>query len=313
VDAHGNPLKRPTIRRFQERFLPQDDPAQDPQDPTLKLLGLEEKLAEYGLRLEYTLLPLNHIAFSEKGKDRLAVTCPRLPKDLDARLGVQRDNHNPQRKVFVFGYNKVTTHSGEPELQTAFPGWTSTLPGNAQEGKEHRAHLQARKNIPHLTLPGGAHVGDSKADELENDKADRQADYIPLSALNDRNDDLSPQGLQQRGDDRSGRPFAAWGIPAVHFQGFDKQRQRTAFSCGKHWPQDPLDAGCPHQAHRTGQSLHRKLEDNPRVFCEIPRASKRYKEIYALRNLAENGNSTQKVDLQHLQHPKGYALAHANV
>jgi hypothetical protein len=312
-DTHGNPLKRPTIRLFQYRFLPQDDPAQDREDPTLKLLGLEEKLAEYGLRLEYSLLSLNHIAFSEQGKDLLAFTCPRLPKDLEARLGVQRDNHNPQRKVFVFGYDKVTTHSVEPELQTAFPVWTSTLPGNAQEGKEHRAHLEALGNIPHLTLPGGAHVGDSKADERENYQADRKAEYIPLIALNDRNDDLSPQGLQQRGYDRIGRPFASCGIAAVHFQGFDKQRQRTAFSCGKHCPQDPLGGYCPYRANRTGQSLHLKLEDNPRVFCEIPRASKRYKEIYALRNLAENGNSTQKFDLQQLQHPKVYGLPHANV
>lgn len=152
---------------------------------------------------------------------------------------------------------------------------------------------------------------DSKADELENYKADRKASYIPLIALNDRNDDLSPEGLQKRGYDRIGRPFASCGIAALHFQGFDKERQRIAFSCGKHCPQDPLVSFCPHRENRTGHSLHLKLEDNPRVFCEIPRAPQRYKEISGLRNLAENGNSTQKFDLQQLQHPKLYSLPQA--
>ena len=312
-DAHGNPLKRPRIRLFQYRFLPQDDQAPNREDPTLKLLGLEEKLSEYGLTLQGKLLPLNQIAFSEQGKDLLEFACPRLPKDWDAKLGVQRDNHNPNRKVFIFGYDKVTTHSVEPELETAFPVWTSTLAGNAQEGKEHREHLKALEKIPQLSLPGGAHLGDSKADELKNYQADRQAGYIPLIALNDRNDDLSPQGLQKRGYDRIGRPFASCSIAAVHFQGFDKERERVAFSCGKHCPQDPWGSFCPHRGNRTGQSLHLKLEQNPRVLCEIPRASKRYKEIYGLRNLAENGNSTQKFELQQLQHPKVYSLAQAQV
>ncbi|MFQ6076683.1 MAG: hypothetical protein ACE5Z5_11205 [Candidatus Bathyarchaeia archaeon] len=211
------------------------------------------------------------------------------------------------------GYDKVTTHSVEPELETAFPVWTSTLPGNAQEGKEHRKHLEALGNIPQLPLPGGVHLGDSKADELENYKADRKAEYIPLIALNDRNDDLSPKGLHKRGYDRIGRPFASCGIAATHFQGFDKERQRLAFSCGTHCPESPLTTFCPHKPNRTGQSLHLKLEDNSRVLCEIPRASKRYKEIYGLRNLAENGNSTQKFELNQLQHPKVYSLSQAQV
>ena len=310
-DAHNKPLKRPKMRLFQYRFLPQNEQAPPREDPTLKLLGVEEKLQEYGLTLQYTLLPLGQIAFSEQGKDLLQFACPRLPKDWDARLGVRRDNHNPSRKVFVFGYDKVTTHSGEPELETAFPIWTSTLAGNAQEGKEHREHLEALEKIPQLSLPGGAHLGDSKAEELENYKADRKTSYLPLIALNDRNDDLSPQGLQKRGYDRIGRPFASCGIAAVHFQGFDKERGRLAFSCGKHCPSDPLGSCCPHRANRAGESLHLKIEDNPRVFCEIPRASPRYKEIYGLRNLAENGNSTQKFDLQQLQHPKVYSLSQA--
>jgi hypothetical protein len=310
-DPHGKPLKRPKIRLFQCRFLPQEDQTPHQENPTLKVLGIEEKLAEYGLTLEYTLVPLTQIAFSEKGKDRLEFACPRLPKDWDARLGVQRDNHNSQRKRFVFGYNKVTTYSIEPELETAFPTWTATLTGNAQEGKEHRGQLEALKSIPLFTLPGGVHLDDSKADERENYKADRQAGYLPLIALNDRNDDLSREGLQKRGYDRNGRPFAACGLTAGHFQGFDRERGRLAFACGKHCPQNPEATDCPYQENQSGQSLHLKLKDNPRVFCEIPRASKRYQEIYRLRNLAENGNSTQKFDLQQLQHPKVYSLPQA--
>ena len=132
-DAHGKPLKRPQIRLFQYCFLPQENQKPLQEDPTLKMLGIEEKLAERGLTLKYTLLPLTQIAFSETGKDRLEFVCPRLPKDWDALLGVQRDNHNPQRKRFVFGYNKVTTHSVEPELETAFPVWTATPGGGFVE------------------------------------------------------------------------------------------------------------------------------------------------------------------------------------
>ena len=312
TDAHGNPLKRPRFQIFSYRFLPASDQPPDLNDPTLGLLGITEKLLEYGLCFDYDPLLLDYIAFTDQGKDLLHFACPKLPKDLDARLGVQRDNHNPHKKKFVFGYDKVTTYSVEPELETAFPVWTSTLAGNAHEGKEHRKHLEALNNIPHLNLPGGVHLNDSKADELHNYKTDRTQGYIPFIALNDRNDDLAKQGLQRRGYDKWGHPFAHCGLAATHFQGYDPKRGRLAFACGKACPNLQQRLTCPHQANRLGHVLHLYLRDNPRVFCELPRASPRYKKIYGLRNLAENGNSTEKVTLHHLQHPPVFGLSQAN-
>jgi len=310
-DPKGNPLKKPKICVFEYRFFLEDGTPPDLQDPTLRMLGIHNKLCEYGLSFHYKTSHINQISFDDKGKDQLSFCCPKLPKDLDARFGVKKDNHNPNKKEFVFGYNQVTTVSIEPELKTAFPVWLSTQAGNPDEGKEYSNHIDSLKAIPLLHCQPKAHIADSKSDELQNYHKDRSIGIIPFIALNDRNDDLSPQGLKKRGYDRLGRPFAHCGIIANHFQGFDSQRQRLSFACGKHCHNTPQAQNCSSQLNPLGHLCHLYLPDNPRIFNEVPRGSKRFNEIYSMRNLSENFNSTEDFFLQQLQNPIIYNLSQA--
>jgi len=310
-DSKGKPLKKPKICVFEYCFMAADGTPPDLEDSTITFLGIREKLAQFDLSFHYKLFHINQIAFDQQGKDIVCFCCPKLPKDLDARFGVKKDNHNPEKKEFVFGYDQVTTVSVEPELSTSFPVWISTLAGNPDEGKEFSNHLDALKAIPLLHFHPKVHIADSKSDELANYLNDRSLGIIPFIALNDRNDDLSPLALRKRGYDRLGRPFAYCGIIANHSQGFDSQRQRIAFSCGKLCPNSPSSQDCSAKQFPLGQIIHLHLNDNPRVFNQVPRFSQRFKQLYNLRNLSENFNSTQNFFLQQLKNPVIYNLSQA--
>jgi len=97
-DPKGKPLNKPKICIFEYCFLASDGSPPDLEDPTITFLGIQQKLCEYDLSFLYKLFHINQIAFDQQGKDIVCFCCPKLPKDLDARFGVKKDNHNPKKK-----------------------------------------------------------------------------------------------------------------------------------------------------------------------------------------------------------------------
>jgi hypothetical protein len=157
-------------------------------------------------------------------------------------------------------------------------------------------------------------IADAKYDITENYEYIRDKGSIPIIDYNRRNENLSKQALLERGYDQNGWPFAPCGL-LTRPNGFDAKRQRLTFCCFKHCCslkykaletlQSSYDIGsCAHQANQNGYVAHMSIQDHPRLINEIPRGSKRYKEIKKIRSASERANSTVKEDLKILDKPR---------
>ena len=78
-------------------------------------------------------------------------SCPKVPADLEAKIGYHLDTKNPSNKERVFGYVHLTTTDINRDLGLELPLGTSTSPANAHEGTHCLAH-RATLAIP--VLPG---------------------------------------------------------------------------------------------------------------------------------------------------------------
>ena len=72
-------------------------------------------------------------------------------------------------------------------------------------------------------------------------------------------------------------------------------------------------AGCAHIDNKTGFAKHMYVKEHPRLINEIPRGSKRYKEIKRCRSAAERANSTLKKDIKILDKPRVLNVTRANI
>jgi hypothetical protein len=246
----------------------------------------------------------HEISFDDNGKDIISFACPKIPADLDAKIGVKKNNQNPDKKDYIFGYDFIQTPSIEPEFNIAIHCISTVIPGNAHEGKQLACHLEFLKQIPQLQFKPKLHMADAKFDEHNNFQAIRNLNAIPIISLNPRNQDLSPQALINRGYDPQGRPFAQCGIPCNINFGFDAETNRIASGCGKACPNSEIQNNCPYYRKRNGQIIKFNINHDPRTFLEIPRYSPRYQKIYALRNNSESQNAKICQPLHQLEKPK---------
>jgi hypothetical protein len=94
----------------------------------------------------------------QDGGGELIASCPKMPSDLEAKIGVHMDTQHPDQIEEVFGYLHLTTTDLNPELGLELPLGTSTYPGNAKEGSEFIPH---RSKLAVPVRPGQTHLGDS--------------------------------------------------------------------------------------------------------------------------------------------------------
>lgn len=112
------------------KLLPHNPEALNEKDQTAALFGLEEELKKHNLMLvsirsNISKLELNLV------DNPVYVRCPRMPYDLDAKVGYRRSKYNPDKKEKVFGYQVVISTSIEPETGLEIPVACITQPGCA--------------------------------------------------------------------------------------------------------------------------------------------------------------------------------------
>ena len=71
--------------------------------------------------------------------------------------------------------------------------------------------------------------------------------------------------------------------------------------------------GCIHADNKTGFTKHMYVKKHPRLVNEIPRGSKRYKEIKKIRSASERANSTLKENIKILDKPRVISGHRANI
>jgi len=302
--------KKPKIELFAFRLAFTDHNPTPAQINTAKLFQVEKDLKKQQLvintiRSNITTIDYHTGAFTVK--------CPKMPKDIEAKIGVRRDPKNPDKKEYIFGFNAIITTSVEPHLGLELPIACSNIAGNAEEGK-YFIHNIDQISIYHHNMKIKLHIADAKYDELDNFSHSRALGILPIIDLNSRNEDLSKKALKARGFDENGTPFAPCGI-LTRPNGFDKKNNSLIYCCFKQCLklkakeiktlQQTFDiASCPHIKQTCGFSRHMSINHHPRYCLEIPRGTERYQKIKALRSASERTNSSLKQDLCLLNHPK---------
>ena len=193
-----------------------------------QIFGLENQLHHAGLDLIVKRGVITKIDMGEsRCSDSFFFRCPKLPSDMEARIGVRRNPQNPNRKQKIFGFNAVIDTSIEMELGLELPVACSTLAGNAQEGKHY---IRNREQI--LQYHGKASnidLVDAKYDEHDNYAFSRTQGAIPIIDYNPRNESVTASALKERGYDRNGWPYAPCGV-LTRPNGLDFNCQRASFS-----------------------------------------------------------------------------------
>ena len=92
-----------------------------------------------------------HLSRGPQGE--LLGSCPKVPSDLEAKVGYHVNNKNPSEKEAVFGYVHLRTTDLNRELALELPLGNATSPADANEGSEFIAHRTATSR-PGAAWPG---------------------------------------------------------------------------------------------------------------------------------------------------------------
>ncbi|MFH1628238.1 MAG: transposase [Pseudomonadota bacterium] len=291
----------------------------DPEKPSIfnQIFGVQEELQRENLDLIVKRGVFTEVILGDSAKtDSFFFRCPKLPHDMDARIGVRRNPKNPDRIEKIFGFNAIIDTSIELDLGIELPVACTTIAGNGEEGR----HFITNKNqiLDQHDRVSKIHLADAKYDEIRNYELSRSQGAIPLIDYNPRSENLSPQALKTRGYDHKGRPYAPCGI-LTHPNGFDQKSQRASFSCRRHCVSSydsqirQYAENCKHWINYHGFTRHMSVNDFPRLIIEVLRGTDRHHKLKALRSAAERPNSSTKDDFCILSNPKIRGLKNAGV
>jgi hypothetical protein len=127
-DKNGNEIKKPKIELFALRgvgsfflYEPEaftlafaDGQPTEEQNNTAVLFKVKENLDKQNLCINTIRSNVSCINLDD---DSMTMSCPKLPTDADAKIGVRRNPQNPNKKQKIFGYNLVLTTSVELHLK----------------------------------------------------------------------------------------------------------------------------------------------------------------------------------------------------
>jgi hypothetical protein len=271
-----------------------------PQDPKVTLLEIEtvaESQASPAHRQhvahllglpqdEVPPLRLNWCHLSQDATGERIGSCPKMPSDLEAKIGVHSDTQHPDQIEEVFGYLRLTTTDLNLDLGLEWPLGSSTYPGNTKEGTKFIAH---RRQLAVPVRPGQTHLGDSGHDVIANDEWLHDQGAIAVFAYNRRHEHLDETSLLNRGYDPNGTPYAPCGRLG-HSNGYDYEAQSRQYVCGLQCPPEERKR-CPHRFGVRGYCHRMSFKDHPRLIGPIQRGSKAWHDLYGARSASERINS----------------------
>jgi len=270
--------KDPQVTLLEIEEVPQGHASSPDRQQVATLLGLPEDQVP-GVRLTGC-----HLSWGPQGE--LLGSCPKVPSDLEAKVGSHIDTKDLSNTERVFGYLHLKTTDINQELGLELPLGTSTYPANAHEGTHFLAH---RATLALPVLPGQVQLGDAAYDVTANYEGIRDRGAIAVFDYNRRNEDLSPEALVERGYDHNGTPYAPCGR-LCRSNGYDYQANSRQYVCGR-----PCSAKeqqqCPHASGVRGSSHRMTCKDLPRLIGPIQRGTSAWQRFYAARTASERINS----------------------
>lgn len=212
--------------------------------------------------------------------------CDRVPYDLEGGVGHRRRKDNPNEVEPVFGYKTHAGVSFEVKLGMEFPVALLVTPGQVYDGNYFIALLERMERY-HGQVKAVFHIADGHYDDFKNYIAARQRGAKPIFHYNKRNEKTDPERLEERGYNEVGWPYAPCGI-GMHPNGYDEEDKRLKFICRRECPVGHED--CPFRANRVGYVKNVPVTESSRLVLEIPRGTRRYKILFALRSSVERNN-----------------------
>ena len=270
--------KDPKVALLEIEALPDDAGVNSDCQQVATLLGLPTD--------EVPSVRLNWCHLSQDSQGELLGSCPKVPSDLEAKVGYHVDTKNPSKTEAVFGYVRLTTTNLHRELGLELPLGTSTYPADANEGSEFIGH-RAALALP--VLPGQVQLGDAINDSSANYHWLHDRGGIAVFAYNRRNEHLDPESLAKRGYDQYGTPYAPCGR-LCRSNGYDYQAQSRQYVCGLPCPPEERQH-CPHRYGVLGYCHRMSFKDYPRLIGPIQRGSKAWHRLYRARSSSERTNS----------------------
>lgn len=225
-----------------------------------------------------------HLSRGPQGE--LLGSCPKVPSDLEAKVGYHVDNKNPSKKEAVFGYVHLKTTAINRALALELPLGNSTYPADTNEGSAFIAH---RTPLALPVLPGQVQLGDAAYDVIANYRWIHDQGGSAVFDYNRRNEHLDPASLLNRGYDHNGTPYAPCGR-LCRSHGYDYQAQSRQYVCGL--PCSPRERRrCPHRYGVLGYTHRMAFKEHPRLIGPIQRGTPVWKRLYAARSASERINS----------------------
>jgi hypothetical protein len=271
-----------------------------PQDPTVALLGLEDIPDEHASSPERQQLATRlglpedevpairltwcHVKPGPQGE--LLAHCPKVPSDLEAKIGYHIDTKDPSTKESVFGYRHLKSTDLNRELGLELPLGHSTYAADAHAGTHFIAH-RAALAVP--VRPGQVQLGDSASEVTANYQWIRDRGGIAVFDYNPRNEHLDPESLAKRGYDPYGTPSAPCGR-LCRSNGYDYQANSRQYVCGRLCPPEE-QWQCPHAAGVRGSSHRMAFKDHPRLIGPVQRGTPAWQRLYAARTASERTKS----------------------
>ncbi len=222
--------------------------------------------------------------------DDLFIACPRIPSDVEARLGV---HVNPQtnREEFVFGRDIMITSNVEVRLgNLILPIAVSVHPANTWEGNVFPDH---HRQTDDQGFEERLHILDGGYDCGEDNAHLRGRGCLPVIKYNPRREDLSPEALAERGYDEQGWPLADCGRPMPPLSPLAQEGQ-TEHACHRQCQVDgptEVERTCPFLQQELGQTKTMSIADHPRLVAEVVRGTLERKKVEGLRSPSESIDS----------------------
>lgn len=167
-----------------------------------------------------------------------------------------------------------------------FPVALLTTPGQVYDGHYFEALLEQMERY-HDQVRAVFHIADGHYDDFKNYIAARRRGAKPVFHYNPHNEKTDPAALDHRGYNEVGWPYAPCGVVMLP-NGYDEAEHRLKFICRKECPAG--QETCPFRANQVGCVKNVPVMENSRLVLEVPRGTRRYKIIFALRSAVERNN-----------------------
>jgi len=214
--------KRPTFPALSFCFLPKEEDQE--QSELAHILSLEKELSQRGLYLKLLRSCISKIDLT-KEEPLIYVSCPRMPADLEAKIGYRRSNHNPNKKVKIFGYEAMITTNIEIEIGLELPVGCVSSPADKLDGSflisEREKLMQKHKFFFFFD------IGNCGFDIKDNFRYIRETKSIPIIDYNKQGEKTDLKSLRKRGYNEKGIPFASCGTLCKPNE-YDKKKKRVS-------------------------------------------------------------------------------------